>query len=313
VAAHDLKNPIFGIRALSEVALNRVDGNDYVERKLSLIQSVADETLGLITDLLASAASTAQTQLDVERVDVVDIAEWVVHSFQPQAERKDQQLHCSLPQAPCPIRADKRKLREAMSNLVSNAIKYSPQGSQVTVEVERRNRSVCFRVEDEGPGLSEEDQKRMFAPFQRLTPSPTGDEGSSGLGLYIVKNIIDLHDGEVVVESTVGEGSTFEIVLPDASSSSRNGPSGTEAVRYGSDSQDSGRDNRSGASSSNGDASSLGEASSSGGAASSAGSDNGTGGAPPDAPSSSDQRDECPSPDRADSGRSQTREHNEVL
>jgi len=219
VAAHDLKNPIFGIRALAEVALDRVDGNEYVERKLSLIQSVADETLGLITDLLASAASTARTQLDVERVDVVEIADWVVHSFQPQAERKDQHLHCSLPEAPCPVRADKRKLREAMSNLVSNAIKYSPHASRVRVDVQRRGRSVCFRVEDDGPGLSQEDQQRMFAPFQRLTPSPTGEEGSSGLGLYIVKNIVDLHDGEVVVESEIGKGSVFEIVLPDASTS----------------------------------------------------------------------------------------------
>ena len=301
VAAHDLKNPIFGIRALSEVALDRVDGNDYVERKLSLIQSVADETLGLITDLLASAASTAQTQLDVERVDIVDVAEWVVHSFQPQAERKDQRLHSSLPAAPCPIRADKRKLREAMSNLVSNAIKYSPHGAQVTVEVERRNRSVCFRVEDEGPGLSEEDQQRMFAPFQRLTPSPTGEEGSSGLGLYIVKNIIDLHDGEVVVNSTVGEGSAFEIVLPDVSSSARNGPPPEAASEDQPDGGPPDGEGQADAPSPNGEP------------ASTAASENGAEGAPADSPTTGDQRDERLSPDRSASNRSQNREHNEVL
>lgn len=214
VAAHDLKNPIYGIRALSEVALKRVEENEYVERKLTLIQSMADETLGLITDLLASAASTAQTRLDLEPVDVVETAEWVVHSFQPQAERKDQTIRSSFPEDPCRIQADKRKLREAMSNLVSNAIKYSPYGAPVTIVVEKTNRGVRFRVADEGPGLSPEDQNRMFAPFQRLTPSPTGDEGSSGLGLYIVKNIVELHDGTIHVHSERGTGSIFEIVLP---------------------------------------------------------------------------------------------------
>ena len=229
VAAHDLKNPLFGIRALSEVLLERDSIDENVHRKLDLIRSSADETLKLINDLLASAASSAQAQAEMEVIDAGALAEWVVHSFQHQADRKDQRLACSVPSTPCIVEADKRKLREAMNNLISNAIKYSPHGAPILARVNRDGDTVYFSVEDRGPGLSRDDQQRLFAPFQRLTPEPTGDEGSSGLGLYIVKQIAELHDGDVTVETEVGEGSTFTLELPAASSGPRRSFSGNGA------------------------------------------------------------------------------------
>jgi signal transduction histidine kinase len=221
VAAHDLKNPLFGIRALSEVLLERGDMDENVDRKLNLIRSSADETLKLINDLLASAASSAQARAEMEMIDAGALAEWVAHSFQHQAERKNQRLTAAVPAAPCIVEADKRKLREAMNNLISNAIKYSPHGAPILVRVERDGDEIRFSVEDRGPGLSREDQQRLFAPFQRLTPEPTGDEGSSGLGLYIVKQIAELHDGDVYVDTEVGEGSTFTLTIPAASAGPR--------------------------------------------------------------------------------------------
>lgn len=229
VAAHDLKNPLFGIRALSEVLLEREGIDENVHRKLDLIRSSADETLKLINDLLASAASSAQAQAEMEVIDAGALAEWVVHSFQHQADRKSQRLTCAVPSTPCIVEADKRKLREAMNNLISNAIKYSPHGAPILVNVERQEDTITFSVEDRGPGLSKDDQQRLFAPFQRLTPEPTGDEGSSGLGLYIVKQIAELHDGDVMVDTEVGEGSTFTLVLPSASSGPRRSFSGNGA------------------------------------------------------------------------------------
>jgi len=221
VAAHDLKNPLFGIRALSEVLLERGDVDDNAKRKLDLIRSSADETLTLINDLLASAASSAQAQAEMEMIDAGALAEWVAHSFQHQAERKEQRLTAAVPSEPCIVEADKRKLREAMNNLISNAIKYSPHGAPILVRVDRSDDEIHFSVEDQGPGLSVEDQHRLFAPFQRLTPEPTGDEGSSGLGLYIVKQIAELHDGDVDVETSLGEGSTFTLIIPAASAGPR--------------------------------------------------------------------------------------------
>jgi signal transduction histidine kinase len=218
MAAHDLKNPLFGIRALSEIVLESGELSARNERKVALIRASAHETLDLIDDLLASAASSAAGEPERRPVDVATLTRWVEQSFQPQAERKGQTLRCAVPaEAPCVVEGDKGKLREALGNLVSNALKYSPPDEAVTVAVRRGDDTVRVSVQDDGPGLSEADQKRMFAPFQRLTPEPTGDEGSSGLGLYIVKQIARMHDGRVEVDTAPGEGSTFTLVLPAAS------------------------------------------------------------------------------------------------
>jgi len=152
----------------------------------------------------------------MELVDIEPVAEWVVHSFRQQAEKKGQHIHFTTSEEDCRVKADERKLREAMSNLVSNAVKYSPKGSDIEVDVRRVGDQISFRVSDEGPGLSEEERKNLFSPFQRLSPEPTAGEASSGLGLYIVKQLVDLHDGEVWVESEVDEGSTFGITLSAA-------------------------------------------------------------------------------------------------
>lgn len=229
IAAHDLKNPLFGIRGLSEILLEKDGLDESMHRKLHLIYESADETLELINDLLESAAaSSGQVRLDMELVDMKPVAEWVVHSFRQQAEKKNQEIHLHAAEADCRIKADERKLREAMSNLVSNAVKYSPKGGEIDVSVERVDNDVCFLVRDEGPGLSEEERQNLFAPFQRLSPEPTAGEASSGLGLYIVKQLVELHDGEVWVESEKGAGSTFGIRVPAAWAVSDEEPSAAE-------------------------------------------------------------------------------------
>ena len=219
MAAHDLKNPLFGIRALAEIVLETEALSDKTDRKLTLIRDSANEAIGLIDDLLSMAANAAQRESDCQDVDLAALSQWVVRSFDPQAERKQQDLSCVLlADEPCVVEGDKRKLREAIGNLVSNALKYSPPGEDVTVRVDRRDEAVHVAVEDDGPGLTEKDQQRMFVPFQRLSAEPTGDEGSSGLGLYIVKQIVETHDGEIQVDSVPGEGSTFTLVLPATAS-----------------------------------------------------------------------------------------------
>jgi signal transduction histidine kinase len=110
---------------------------------------------------------------------------------------------------------DADRIREAIDNLISNAIKYSPIGGKITVLVSHYNNNTVIRVADEGAGLSPEDLGRLFGRFQRLSAKPTGGESSTGLGLSIVKRIIDMHGGQVTADSAgPGQGSTFTVMLP---------------------------------------------------------------------------------------------------
>jgi len=106
-------------------------------------------------------------------------------------------------------------MREAIDNLVSNAIKYSPIGGKITVGVTHDGSDTAIRITDQGAGLSPEDLGRLFGRFQRLSAKPTAGESSTGLGLSIVKRIIDMHGGHVTAESAgPGQGSTFTVKLP---------------------------------------------------------------------------------------------------
>jgi signal transduction histidine kinase len=106
-------------------------------------------------------------------------------------------------------------VRDVIDNLLSNAIKYSQIGGRIDVVLERQHENVVIRVRDQGAGLSPEDLSRVFGRFQRLSAKPTGDELSTGLGLSIVKRIVDLHGGSVVAESPgLGLGATFTVTLP---------------------------------------------------------------------------------------------------
>jgi signal transduction histidine kinase len=110
--------------------------------------------------------------------------------------------------------ADKVRLIDAIDNLISNAIKYTPKGGSILVTLELTNNRIRLKVNDEGPGIKKEEQGKLFGKFQRLSARPTGGESSTGLGLYITKQVIELHDGRIWVESEYGKGSSFAIELP---------------------------------------------------------------------------------------------------
>jgi signal transduction histidine kinase len=118
------------------------------------------------------------------------------------------------PKGVCLVEGDEHWLKEAVYNLMSNAHKFSPRGTTITVSVRVKNDEVRFDIQDEGPGLTEYDKLNLFKRFQRLSASPTEGETTSGLGLAIVMKCILLHAGRVWAESELGKGSTFSFSLP---------------------------------------------------------------------------------------------------
>ena len=213
MAVHDLKNPLASIRGVVDVLHEEGEAN---EEMLRLIRSSTDHMLAMISDLLASSAiESGHLQLTMKPVDLAALGHAVVESFEEQARRKEQTLRFHLDaEDTCTVRGDAGRLHEVCSNLVSNALKYSPPGAPIDITVGSTANTVTFAVADEGPGLTDEDKQGLFKPFNRLSAQPTGDESSTGLGLHIVRRLTRLHDGAVEVETTPGEGSTFAVRLP---------------------------------------------------------------------------------------------------
>ena len=216
---HDLKTPLLGIRQLSEVLRDQESLSEDGRRKLELIHASSMEAMSQVDELLNAVAGEASPLGEQAPVDVRELAEGIVDSLRPHAECKNQVLRCDVPQEACRVEANALRLREAASNLVSNALKYSPPSETIRVRVRSSEGDVRFSVSDNGPGINEEEQRRLFAPFEQLSPQPTGAEGGSGMGLYVTKQIADLHGGDVEVDTVEGEGSTFTLVLPAALSS----------------------------------------------------------------------------------------------
>jgi signal transduction histidine kinase len=218
--AHDLKNPLGVIlgraEMLTELVGDRASSIDNIKAQIAHIRTAAQRVREFIESLIADAMADA---LDItirpEPVDLVALLRDLVEVNQPLAARKRQTITFTAPPAiewPC----DSDRIREAIDNMLSNAIKYSPIGGRIGVAAECRDQSAVIRITDQGPGLSADDIARLFGRFQRLSAKPTGGESSTGLGLSIVKRIVDLHGGTVVAERTGPSGTTFKIAIPSA-------------------------------------------------------------------------------------------------
>jgi signal transduction histidine kinase len=216
--AHDLKNPLGVILGRTEMLTEMVSdaawSPDDVKAQIVHIRTAANRVTEIINTLISDAMADAHDiTIKREPVDLVALLRDLVEANQPLAARKDQSIVLSAPPALASL-CDSDRMREAIDNLLSNAIKYSPIGGRIEVGVETRGDATVIRVSDEGPGLSPEDIARLFGRFQRLSAKPTGGETSTGLGLSIVKRIVDLHGGTVTAETTGSAGASFMIAIP---------------------------------------------------------------------------------------------------
>jgi signal transduction histidine kinase len=216
--AHDLKNPLGVILGRTEMLTELIGAGSSKESVTSQVEHIRDATRRLtsMVDHLISDAIADAFDITIRRepVDIASLVGEVVDANQPLAANKQQTITVSAP-ANFVTMCDTDRMREAIDNLVSNAIKYSPVGGKISVVVSHERNDTVIRIADEGAGLSPEDLGRLFGRFQRLSAKPTAGESSTGLGLSIVKRIIDMHGGEVTANSAgPGQGSTFTVILP---------------------------------------------------------------------------------------------------
>jgi signal transduction histidine kinase len=214
-----LKNPLGVIlgrtEILKEMTAGAGDLAENVGAQIAYIRDAANRLTQMVDDLVADAMADA---LDItirrEPVDIAVLVQEVAEANRPLATRKEQTITVAAPPNHAAM-CDADRIREAIDNLVSNAVKYSPIGGTIDLLVTQDTGGIVVQVKDQGAGLSPEDISRLFGRFQRLSAKPTAGETSTGLGLSIVKRIVDLHGGGVAVESAgPGRGATFKMTLP---------------------------------------------------------------------------------------------------
>ncbi|SFE93169.1 ATP-binding protein [Thermoflexibacter ruber] len=216
IVAHDLKAPLNKIAGAAQLLPNLGDLNEEQEEFVQMIRKVAFEGKKFIEDLLDINAIEQQKPeaINWEKVDLENFLIPVVNSYKQQAENKKIQLHFDQQLNTKVIDADRSYLNRILDNLVSNAIKFSPQEKNIYISAVENSHIVSISVKDEGPGISPEDQKKMFKKFQKLSARPTAGESSTGLGLSIIKTLVERMNGKISVNSELGKGTEFVIELP---------------------------------------------------------------------------------------------------
>jgi signal transduction histidine kinase len=227
VAAHDLKNP------LQTIIMNTSMIRRYAERMsdeqrdelLDRVEETSRRMHDIIEKLLdANAIESGTIELKSESVALAREVRSLVQDYMPKAAAKNIKLHFEVQNENLCALADKNRAIQVVENLLSNAIKFSPHDKNVYVRITKdkllvsHKNALCLTIQDEGPGLSDEDKEKLFGKFARLSARPTGGEHSTGLGLSIVKKLIEAMHGEIWCDSELGKGATFAFRLPSADS-----------------------------------------------------------------------------------------------
>lgn len=220
ITSHELRTPLTAIRGYLWMAMHREESgakgkgqgveSQYLERAYISTERLID----LVNDSLdISRLDSGRVQLTPEPTDLGRLVEEVTTDLRPRVEQQRQRLVIVKPKVALPaVMVDPEKLYQVLTNLVGNAIKFTPDGGEIRVSFERQKGGVVTRIADTGPGISAEDQKRLFQKFSRLDAAATIP--GTGLGLFLCREIIRLSKGKIWVESEVGQGTAFVFSLP---------------------------------------------------------------------------------------------------
>lgn len=222
IAAHDMKTPLGTILTITELLEDKQHPptNEEVHSFSSMIRQTAERMLGLVKQVLdMNMIEEGKLRLSTHEFDLRETLQKIVVDAQAAAIPKNIAVHCTALTEPMIVFADHIATIQCLENIMSNAVKYSPLGKQIWVETSTyiAEDGVMYRyisVRDEGQGLTEKDKQRLFTKFAKLSARPTGGEHSSGLGLSIVKKLMEAMNGEILCISEHGKGATFTLKLP---------------------------------------------------------------------------------------------------
>ena len=216
--SHELKTPLTSIQSFVTILLDQISGeiNDEQKDYLQIILKNCQQLSISVNDLLTVASlDTQKMKLYCREISLLSLVRRVVKSFEPIAASGNVRLRLSAEQIPA-IYADEMRLAEVLNNLLSNALKYTPEGGQVDISVVYGNESgvVQVLVRDSGVGIDKKHFNRLFDRLYQVDDKNTQGKAGLGLGLHICQQIISMHGGEINVDSELGQGSTFSFILP---------------------------------------------------------------------------------------------------
>jgi signal transduction histidine kinase len=217
LVSHELRTPLTSIAGYVELlSEERVGAVAAGQREyLAIVKHNVDRLIELIDDLLdISRIEAGKVTLRRTTLDLLPLIQGVASLLRPQLEAKGQQLSLDLPPTLPPIAGDAERLTQILTNLMSNAYKYTPAGGSIAITLRPEDGRVRIDVRDTGIGLSPDDQAQVFIPFFRAQHRATQAVGGTGLGLAITRLLVELHGGEITVTSALGQGSTFSFTLP---------------------------------------------------------------------------------------------------
>lgn len=214
--SHELRTPLNSIIGFADVLLEGLDGdlNERMEEDVRLIRESGNHLRGLIGDILdMSKIEAGRMDLRYEEVDITQLANDVMATAAPLAQEKKLFLNLDIDEEVKPVIADRTRLRQVMWNIVGNAIKFTEKGS-VTISVQAQPNHVLCSIRDTGIGVKEENVAAVFEQFRQIDGGLNRAAGGTGLGMPITKKLVELHGGEIWLESVYGQGTTFLFTIP---------------------------------------------------------------------------------------------------
>jgi signal transduction histidine kinase len=227
VTTHDLRSPLTAVRGLTEYLRDGSMGPVTTKQleTLNYLSGSVEAMLILVNDLLdVTTLDVHQIKLECKPLDFVSLLRWVGWAYSPLAARKNLRLQLDIPESGLEIAGDEIRLKRVLENLVTNAIKFSPAGTQIILGARSMGDVVSVWVDDEGPGVPLDEQAKLFTEYGRTSSLPTGGESSTGLGLAICRRIVAAHGGVIIMRNRLKGGAHFEFCLPRVAK-----PSGVES------------------------------------------------------------------------------------